>query len=365
VPLYRRSRRSASLAQARARASCAPARGVARERNATCADFPWPALLISAQRGRAAADQLRVVQASGFARASAFRAIDGGRPAELRAASGGGGGGGGGFDFAHLRCAQWRALAAKRVAIWVSHMAALRRAAAAAEPTLVLEEDVRAAEPAESARWAGCLAEGLRARADWDLVFLGSCLEQLGRVRACACVDGCDALGVRTLWLARAFQPACTHAILYTARGAQRVLDSPRMRGWAAAYWNASWHVSAGAAGEGEGGAAAERGAAAACAWQSKSQRLRLPKDSWFRRLNMGHDQVLRSLVGARALRALETWPPILVQAVSNRSVALAHRTPFNYGHSVPKACVSEHEYAAIKLERLGLRRLRAADAPA
>lgn len=226
-----------------------------------------------------------------------------------------------GRNFSHLRCQQWRDLAMKKVAVWASQLTAYRRAREL-KLALVIEDDVVFVP--NLALFSNKLNTLLRYMAanvtmtnEADVVFLGSCLEEL------ELVDRCTPLPNRT-FLSKGVAPNCAHGLLLTNNGLAKFIY--HLKDWGSEFIERSLHTKSPrncslaphiqAAGR-EGVQAVIRG-----------QRM---KQFW--KLYDGQDAVIRDRIKDGGVSAYHIWPQLIMQRGRWSDQA------FSYRGRKPQAC--------------------------
>lgn len=227
-----------------------------------------------------------------------------------------------GRNFSHFNCPQWRhGLLEKKVAVWASHMVVLEKMAKLSTPSLMLEEDiVYMPEPKSFAPIANRVLEFLPDTHlfEWDLVFFGSCVEELHRVTRCREVRSHGRTRGNRLWLSRAFAPTCAHGLLFSPRGAAKL--KRMMSGWGPIYHERSLKFTS----------AQPR----VCTDEAVLQHQRRGAGkAAFRELYAGDDQVIRTGILDGQVYAYEVWPMLTEQLPRLKMAA------FSYDHKIPHAC--------------------------
>mmetsp|Transcript_6327 Transcript_6327/g.21654 ORF Transcript_6327/g.21654 Transcript_6327/m.21654 type:complete len:318 (-) Transcript_6327:200-1153(-) len=230
-----------------------------------------------------------------------------------------------GRTFDHLKCDQWKVLARKKVAVWASQLLTYKRAAQYPGLSLVVEEDVILFPTlrkfrAKLGRVLRSLRDRVYPRQPWDVVFLGSCLENL------TLVEECHHLGDNT-FLSRAAKPNCAHGLLLSQQGAAKFASL--LGGWGDEYYNRSL-TSIPPTNCSQAPHIEVRGKA------QVAVTVRGARMKQFWKIYDGQDAVIRDKILSGEVVAYHSWPQLIMQ----RGRWGDHT--FSYGGERPKACSGE-----------------------
>lgn len=184
-------------------------------------------------------------------------------------------------------CAEKRAMALKRVAMWASQRNWYAKVMHSTQPALLLEEDALL-----SATFCEATKQVLVALPrEWDVIFLGHCAEHYSSIPRCSRIGTLD--GGLPLFLARAAMPHCSHAMLLSPEGASKF--HALMADWNETY---SRHVIASLRGH-------LHDKQACAAWKRQHHK---------QALDSGHDVEFARLILERKLTAFTVWPQLALQ---------------------------------------------------
>lgn len=236
--------------------------------------------------------------------------------------------------FGHLNCTTWRMIAQRKLAMWASQMRALDQIISARRDAVLAEDDVLY-QPSLSgfAPRLRRVLSALRELPGWDMVYLGTCFEMLSAVTACARLEEGVGAGIgpedgesSPLWLTRAGRPTCAHAVLYSQAGARKARAL-------LASWGSKYRARTIAFGsEQPTTSTVNNGKSGKC-----HPSLRTPYHN-FKRLFLGHDQVLQGAVMSGELLAFEVWPQLMVQKMH------VNQSSHTYRGAIPESCNEAEE---------------------
>ena len=204
-----------------------------------------------------------------------------------------------------------RRLVLIKIAMWASSQRLLARVATSdgvrGSPMVIIEDDALL-----TSGFCGAASRALKALPAgnaWDLLYLGHCAENYGRVRACNRTAGLGRLLFSEEFLSRGASPMCTHALAVTTRGAARLHDF--LATWPAEYIRrvlASAKPGLELPGIHAGGKL------------RRSSIAQVPDMGPKRPLHIGHDERIARLVSSGHMEAYLVWPQVALQPWQGRS---------------------------------------------
>lgn len=223
--------------------------------------------------------------------------------------------------FDHLKCDVWKYVATKKIAVWASQMAAYRLAAQNPGPSLVVEDDVNLApRPLAFNRKTFLTLKAIDANVlpdNWDVIFMGSCLEDFRGVRACHCLRS-------GTYLARGNKPNCAHGLLFSNAGAKHFLQL--LGNWSDVYYEAVQAVQA-----------PNNCANATRIETTGKEKVQVPvhgDNIWdFWTVYSGQDTTIRDKITEGRVNAFHVWPQLVTQRGREED------PDFSYSNRIPHAC--------------------------